>query len=64
MFSLFTIFKHSLYEIFIQVYEYEGNRSRVGSLSSLDSDVTVENQDYDYLNEWGPKFNKVKNIYV
>ena len=64
MFSLFTIFKHSLYEIFIQVYEYEGNRSRIGSLSSLDSDVTVENQDYDYLNEWGPKFNKVKNIYV
>jgi len=47
----------------IQVYEYEGLGSRPGSLSSLDDSVASRDQDYDYLNEWGPKFNKIANVY-
>ena len=41
----------------------EGGNSDVGSLSSLNTSSSQEDQDYDYLNDWGPKFSKLANMY-
>jgi len=46
------------------IYAYEGEGSEVGSLSSISSDQTDKDQEYDYLKEWGPKFYKLSNIYL
>ena len=35
------------------VFDYEGSGSTAGSVSSLDSSSSGD-QDYDYLNDWGP----------
>ncbi|TSK20067.1 Cadherin-15 [Bagarius yarrelli] len=45
------------------IYDYEGNGSVAGSLSSLASSSSDEDQDYDYLNDWGPRFKKLANMY-
>ncbi|XP_053472841.1 cadherin-15 [Ictalurus furcatus] len=45
------------------IYDYEGDGSLAGSLSSLASSGTDEDQDYDYLNDWGPRFKKLANMY-
>ena len=45
------------------MYEYAGDGSSAGSLSSLDESVKSRDEDYDYLNEWGPKFNKIADVY-
>jgi hypothetical protein len=45
------------------IYAYEGEGSDAGSLSSVDS-YNIENDvDFDYLQDWGPKFQKLSNLY-
>lgn len=43
-------------------FNEEGGGSDAGSLSSLNTSSSGD-QDYDYLNEWGPKFAKLADIY-
>ncbi|KAL0188034.1 hypothetical protein M9458_015133, partial [Cirrhinus mrigala] len=38
------------------IYDFEGD----GSIASTGSDG---DQDYDYLNDWGPRFKKLANMY-
>uniref|UniRef100_A0A3P8TQN1 Cadherin 15, type 1, M-cadherin (myotubule) n=1 Tax=Amphiprion percula TaxID=161767 RepID=A0A3P8TQN1_AMPPE len=45
------------------IYDYEGEGSLAGSLSSIASGSSDEDQDYDYLNDWGPRFQKLANMY-
>ena len=43
----------------LQTYAFEGTGSSAGSLSSLDSAVSDHNENYDYLNELGPRFKRL-----
>ncbi|XP_054856126.1 cadherin-15 [Eublepharis macularius] len=45
------------------IYDYEGDGSAGGSLSSILSSSADEDQDYDYLNEWGPRFRRLAELY-
>ncbi|XP_037548846.1 cadherin-15 [Nematolebias whitei] len=45
------------------IYDYEGDGSVAGSLSSIASGSSDEDQDYDYLNDWGPRFQKLADMY-
>ncbi|KAM6224382.1 cadherin-10 [Rhynchocyon petersi] len=47
----------------LATYAYEGNDSVAESLSSLESGTTEGDQNYDYLREWGPRFNKLAEMY-
>ncbi|XP_029768552.1 cadherin-10-like isoform X3 [Terrapene carolina triunguis] len=47
----------------LATYAYEGNDSIAESLSSLESGTTEGDQNYDYLREWGPRFNKLAEMY-
>ncbi|XP_053570584.1 cadherin-18 isoform X1 [Bombina bombina] len=47
----------------LQTYAYEGQRSEAGSISSLDSLGTQSDQDYTYLDDWGPEFKKLAELY-
>ena len=47
----------------IHQYFYEGNGSVAGSLSSLASTTESEEQNYDYIDDWGPRFKKLANMY-
>uniref|UniRef100_A0A8D2KQS1 Cadherin-10 n=1 Tax=Varanus komodoensis TaxID=61221 RepID=A0A8D2KQS1_VARKO len=47
----------------LATYAYEGNDSIAESLSSLESGTTEGDQNYDYLKEWGPRFNKLAEMY-
>ncbi|XP_025027217.1 cadherin-15 isoform X3 [Python bivittatus] len=45
------------------IYDYEGGCSVSGSLSSILSSLADEDQDYDYLKEWGPRFRRLAELY-
>ncbi|XP_006641450.3 neural-cadherin [Lepisosteus oculatus] len=47
----------------LQVYSTEGEGSLAGSLSSFSSAGLEEDKTYDYLKEWGPRFEKLKALY-
>ncbi|KAL5279010.1 hmr-1.2 family protein [Megaselia abdita] len=44
-------------------YAYEGGGSTCGSLSSLASGTDEENQEFNYLSSWGPRFDKLHTMY-
>ena len=46
----------------VREYAYEGAGSIAGSLSSLASTAEGD-QSYDYLNDWGPRFSKLADMY-
>ncbi|KAJ7985939.1 hypothetical protein DPEC_G00345660 [Dallia pectoralis] len=47
----------------LHIYGYEGPESLAGSLSSLDSSSAGSNLDYDLLNDWGPRFRTLAELY-
>ncbi|KAL6102209.1 cdh5 [Pungitius sinensis] len=47
----------------LHIYGYEGPESLAGSLSSLGTSSTGSNLDYDFLNEWGPRFRTLAELY-
>uniref|UniRef100_T1J0L7 Neural-cadherin n=1 Tax=Strigamia maritima TaxID=126957 RepID=T1J0L7_STRMM len=47
----------------LRPYAYEGGGSTAGSLSSLASGTDDQEQEFDYLNGWGPRFQKLADMY-
>ncbi|XP_027016011.2 cadherin-5 [Tachysurus fulvidraco] len=48
----------------LHIYGYEGAESLAGSLSSLESASSLGSDlDYDFLNDWGPRFRTLAQIY-
>lgn len=47
----------------VREYNFEGGSSDAGSLSSLNASSSDSNHDYDCLNEWGPKFSRLADMY-
>ncbi|XP_016123430.1 cadherin-18-like isoform X1 [Sinocyclocheilus grahami] len=47
----------------LQTYAYEGQGSPVGSISSLGSAGAHSDLNYNSLDDWGPKFEKIAELY-
>ncbi|XP_048886699.1 cadherin-5 [Brienomyrus brachyistius] len=47
----------------LHIYGYEGPESLVGSFSSLESRSDDASLDYDILNDWGPRFKTLAELY-
>ncbi|XP_034040645.1 cadherin-5 [Thalassophryne amazonica] len=47
----------------LHIYGYEGPESLAGSLSSLESSSSGSSLDYDFLNDWGPRFKTLAELY-
>ncbi|KAJ8417762.1 hypothetical protein AAFF_G00226050 [Aldrovandia affinis] len=47
----------------LHIYGYEGPESLAGSLSSLATSSEDSNLDYDFLNDWGPRFKTLAELY-
>ncbi|XP_056384374.1 cadherin-5 [Hyla sarda] len=47
----------------LHIFGYEGSESNVESLSSLESGSSDSEIDYDVLNEWGPRFKMLADLY-
>uniref|UniRef100_A0A3Q2QA35 Cadherin 18 n=1 Tax=Fundulus heteroclitus TaxID=8078 RepID=A0A3Q2QA35_FUNHE len=47
----------------LQTYAYEGQGSSTGSISPLDSAGAQSEQEYTYLEDWGPEFQKLAELY-
>ncbi|XP_067286365.1 cadherin-18 [Pseudorasbora parva] len=47
----------------LQTYAYEGQGSPAGSISSLGSGGAHSELDYNALDDWGPKFEKIAELY-
>ncbi|XP_076989406.1 cadherin-15 [Tamandua tetradactyla] len=45
------------------IYDYEGDGSVAGTLSSILSSLGDEDQGYDYLRDWGPRFTRLADMY-
>ncbi|XP_068788189.1 cadherin-19 isoform X1 [Struthio camelus] len=48
----------------LQTYAFEGTGSLAGSLSSLGSNMSDVDQNYEYLTEWGPHFKQLASMYA
>ncbi|NXT01271.1 CAD19 protein, partial [Jacana jacana] len=48
----------------LQTYAFEGTGSLAGSLSSLGSNTSDADQNYDYLTDWGPNFKQLAGMYT
>ncbi|XP_037672148.1 cadherin-5 isoform X2 [Choloepus didactylus] len=47
----------------LHIYGYEGSESIAESLSSLGTDSSDSDVDYDFLNDWGPRFKMLAQLY-
>lgn len=47
----------------LQTYAYEGQGSPAGTISPLDSLGVQSEQEYNYLDDWGPEFQKLAELY-
>ncbi|XP_076856645.1 cadherin-5 [Brachyhypopomus gauderio] len=47
----------------LHIFGYEGPESLAGSLSSLESSSSRFSVDYDVLNDWGPRFRTLAQLY-
>ncbi|KAK3086712.1 hypothetical protein FSP39_022355 [Pinctada imbricata] len=47
----------------VMEFDFEGFGSDAGSLSSLNTASSDNDQEYNYLEDWGPKFAKLANMY-
>lgn len=48
----------------LQTYAFEGQGSPTGTISPLDSPAVQSEQDYKYLDDCGPEFQKLAEIYA
>ncbi|XP_006978546.2 cadherin-5 isoform X2 [Peromyscus maniculatus bairdii] len=47
----------------LHIYGYEGSESIAESLSSLTTNSSDSDVDYDFLNDWGPRFKMLAELY-
>lgn len=47
----------------LHIYGYEGAESIAESLSSLSTNSSDSDIDYDFLNDWGPRFKMLADLY-
>ncbi|XP_006878779.1 PREDICTED: cadherin-5-like [Elephantulus edwardii] len=47
----------------LHIYGFEGSESIAESLSTLSTDSSSSDVDYDFLNDWGPRFKMLAELY-